>query len=108
MASSTITVLHLVLQIASLDLLSPTQVCELTLSSGALNDTNQINLVFDRLETGEAIQNVEEFLTALAEAPKASRSVKTPGLVEAAWISPRYVAYLKCLSHSWCFVPAGS
>ncbi|XP_058624516.1 uncharacterized protein LOC131535966 [Onychostoma macrolepis] len=49
----------------SLELLSPTQVAELTLSSGALNDTNQIHAVFDRLEDGGAFKNVEEFLTEL-------------------------------------------
>ncbi|XP_016308247.1 uncharacterized protein LOC107662685 [Sinocyclocheilus anshuiensis] len=49
----------------SLALLSPTQVAELALSSGALNNTSQINAVFDRLEEGDAFKNVEEFLTAL-------------------------------------------
>ncbi|KAI7811186.1 hypothetical protein IRJ41_011471 [Triplophysa rosa] len=54
----------------SLDLLTPTQVAKLTLSSGALNNTDQINAVFDRLEDGHAFQNVDEFLTTLAAAPE--------------------------------------
>jgi len=54
----------------SLALLTPTQVAELTLSSGVLNNTNQISAVFDRLEEGAGIDNVEEFLTALSTAPE--------------------------------------
>ncbi|KAK1803204.1 hypothetical protein P4O66_021719 [Electrophorus voltai] len=49
----------------SLDLLSPTQVAELTLSFGALNSTSQMIRVFNRLETGDAFTNVDVFLTAL-------------------------------------------
>ncbi|XP_042571984.1 uncharacterized protein LOC109056810 [Cyprinus carpio] len=55
---------------ASLALLSPSQVAELTLSSGALNNTHQIDAVFDRLENGNAFKNVEEFLTALTASPE--------------------------------------
>ncbi|XP_026121068.1 uncharacterized protein LOC113100659 isoform X1 [Carassius auratus] len=55
---------------ASLALLSPSQVAELTLSSGALNNTNQIVAVFDRLENGNAFKNVEEFLTTLTASPE--------------------------------------
>ncbi|KAK1784387.1 hypothetical protein P4O66_015896 [Electrophorus voltai] len=51
--------------LGSLDLLSPTQVAELTLSSGALNSTIQMIRVFNRLETGDAFTNVDVFLTAL-------------------------------------------
>ncbi|XP_050958908.1 uncharacterized protein LOC127160258 [Labeo rohita] len=54
----------------SLTLLSPSQVAELTLSSGALNSTNQIDAVFDRLEDGDAFKNVEEFLTTLTAKPE--------------------------------------
>ncbi|XP_043108915.1 uncharacterized protein LOC122354733 [Puntigrus tetrazona] len=54
----------------SLGLLSPSQVAELILSSGALNNTNQINAVFDHLEEGEAFKNVEEFLTELNASPE--------------------------------------
>ena len=61
------------LQLASLALLSPSQVAELTLSSGALNNTHQIDAVFDRLENGNAFKNVEEFLTALTASPEASQ-----------------------------------
>lgn len=61
------------LQFESLALLTPTQVAELTLSSGVLNNTDQISAVFDRLEEGDAFKNVEEFLTALSTAPEASQ-----------------------------------
>lgn len=54
-----------VLQTESLSLLTPTQVAQLTLGSGALNDTDQINLVFERLEEGDAFENVDEYLTQL-------------------------------------------
>ena len=46
-------------------MLTPTQVAQLTLSSGASNDTAQIDLVFERLEEGNALENVDEFLTEL-------------------------------------------
>ncbi|XP_028826994.1 uncharacterized protein LOC114785232 [Denticeps clupeoides] len=52
-------------QIGSLEGKSPTEVAELTLNSGALNDTNQIETVFQFLENGDAFQNVDEFLTAV-------------------------------------------
>lgn len=39
----------------------------MTLSSGASNDTDQIDRVFERLEEGNALENVDEFLTELAE-----------------------------------------
>lgn len=66
-------VVHHVLQFDSLALLTPTQVAKLTLSSGVLNNTNQISAVFDRLEEGDALKNVEEFLTALSNVPEASQ-----------------------------------
>ncbi|XP_036413703.1 uncharacterized protein LOC118798378 [Colossoma macropomum] len=47
----------------SLALLTPSQAAELTLSSGALNSTSQINLVFDQLEKGDAFSNVYTFFT---------------------------------------------
>lgn len=50
-----------------LSALTPTQVAQLSLSSGTLNDTDQIDLVFERLEEGEALENVEEFLEELTE-----------------------------------------
>lgn len=76
MSSSVLTyALRVVLQFELLALLTPTQAAELTLSSGALNSTNQINAVFDRLEEGNAFKNVDEFLTALSVAPEASQSV---------------------------------
>ena len=55
----------LVLQMESLALLTPIQVAQLTLSSGALNDTDKIDPIFDRLEEGDSFANVDEFLTQL-------------------------------------------
>ncbi|XP_028981157.2 uncharacterized protein LOC105009564 isoform X5 [Esox lucius] len=49
----------------SLLALTPDQVAQWALSSGALNDTNDINLVFERLDEGNAFQNVDQFLTQL-------------------------------------------
>lgn len=46
-------------------MLTPTQVAQLTLSLGASNDTDQIDRVFKRLEEGNALENVDEFLTQL-------------------------------------------
>jgi len=40
-------------------------VAQFTLSSGALNDTDQIDKVFEALEEGDALENVNEFLTQL-------------------------------------------
>ncbi|XP_037399293.1 uncharacterized protein LOC108433603 isoform X3 [Pygocentrus nattereri] len=51
----------------SLDLLNPSQVAEVTLTSGPLNSTSQMDQVFDRLEKGDAFKNVDEFFTALTE-----------------------------------------
>lgn len=52
-------------QAESLSLLTPTQMAQLTLSSGASNDRDQIDRVFERLEEGNALANVDEFLTQL-------------------------------------------
>ncbi|XP_050924721.1 uncharacterized protein LOC127140863 [Lates calcarifer] len=49
----------------ALSVLTPAQVAQLTLSSGALNDTDQIDHVFERLEEGNALENVDEFLEEL-------------------------------------------
>ncbi|KAL7845119.1 hypothetical protein AOLI_G00233110, partial [Acnodon oligacanthus] len=51
----------------SLDLLTPSQAAEATLTSGALNSTSRMEQVFDRLEKGDAFKNVYEFFTALTE-----------------------------------------
>lgn len=64
----------------SLSLLNPTQVAEITLSSGALNNTDQIVVVFDRLEKGDAFLNMKEFLTELNAAPEASQSAEMCGI----------------------------
>ncbi|XP_034419023.1 uncharacterized protein LOC117751330 [Cyclopterus lumpus] len=54
----------------SLSVLTPTQVAQFTLSSGALNDTDQIDHVFEVLEDGDALENVNEFLTQLTASGK--------------------------------------
>ncbi|KAL7851863.1 hypothetical protein SRHO_G00176480 [Serrasalmus rhombeus] len=53
-----------------LDLLTPSQAAELTLISGVLNSTSQIDLVFNRLEENNAFTKVDEFLTGLADQVK--------------------------------------
>jgi hypothetical protein len=58
------------LQFEALDLLSASQVAQLTLNSGALNNANLIALVFDRLDGDDAFQDVDEFLTALSQTPQ--------------------------------------
>lgn len=45
--------------------LTPTQVAQVTLTSGALNDTRLVDLVFDRLEDGDAVENMDEFFSRL-------------------------------------------
>ncbi|XP_037399264.1 uncharacterized protein LOC119264717 [Pygocentrus nattereri] len=50
----------------SLDLLTPSQAAELTVSSGVLNSTSQIDLVFNRLEKGDAFTNVDDFFSVLS------------------------------------------
>ncbi|RXN26696.1 putative threonine-rich GPI-anchored glyco isoform X2 [Labeo rohita] len=51
----------------ALDLLSTSQVAQLTLGSGALNSAALINMVFERLENGNSFQNAEEFFVALTQ-----------------------------------------
>ena len=41
------------------------QVCDLTIQSGALQNVDLINVVFNRLEEGNVFKNLEEFLEAL-------------------------------------------
>ncbi|KAL3968399.1 guanine nucleotide-binding protein G(I)/G(S)/G(T) subunit beta-3 [Sarotherodon galilaeus] len=48
-----------------LSVLSPSEVAQLLLSSGALNNTDLIDLVFERLDKGNALENVDVFLTQL-------------------------------------------
>ncbi|XP_019210192.1 uncharacterized protein LOC109199348 [Oreochromis niloticus] len=48
-----------------LSVLSPSQVAQLLLSSRASNNTDLIDRVFERLEEGNALENVDEFLTQL-------------------------------------------
>ncbi|RXN08375.1 putative threonine-rich GPI-anchored glyco isoform X2 [Labeo rohita] len=55
----------------ALDLMSASQVAQLTLNSGALNNADLIGLVFDRLDAGNAFRDVDEFLAALTRTPQA-------------------------------------
>ena len=59
-------VLFSLLQFESLDLLSASQVAQLTLHSGALNNAHLIEMVFDRLEGGDSFKDIEELLEALS------------------------------------------
>lgn len=45
--------------------LTPSQVAQLTLTSGALNDTQLVDRVFDRLEDGNALENMDKFFSEL-------------------------------------------
>ncbi|KAF4117970.1 hypothetical protein G5714_000021 [Onychostoma macrolepis] len=51
----------------ALDILSTSQVAQLTLHSGALNSAALINMVFERLEHGNSFQNIEEFFVTLTQ-----------------------------------------
>ncbi|XP_050976411.1 uncharacterized protein LOC127171648 [Labeo rohita] len=51
--------------------MSASQVAQLTLNSGALNNADLIGLVFDRLDAGNAFRDVDEFLAALTRTPQA-------------------------------------
>lgn len=55
------------LQFESLEILSTSQVAQLTLASGALQSAALIDMVFERLEHGDSFQNVEEFFAALTQ-----------------------------------------
>jgi uncharacterized protein (DUF1501 family) len=50
-----------------LDILSTSQVAQMTLESGALNSVALINMVFERLEHGNSFQNVEQFFVTLTQ-----------------------------------------
>lgn len=50
--------------------MSASQVAQLTLNSGALNNADLIGLVFDRLDAGNAFRDVDEFLAALTRTPQ--------------------------------------
>lgn len=45
--------------------LTPSQIARLTFSSGALNDTHIIDLVFEELEKGDGLENVKQFYAEL-------------------------------------------
>ncbi|KAI4896782.1 hypothetical protein NFI96_020095 [Prochilodus magdalenae] len=48
----------------SLEVFTVSQVCDLTIQSGALQNVDLINVVFNRLEEGSVFKNLEEFLEA--------------------------------------------
>lgn len=52
-------------QAEALSVLAPSQLAQLTLTTGAVNDTDQIDRVFEQLEEGNSLENVDEFLTQL-------------------------------------------
>lgn len=54
-------------QSETLSALTPTQVAQLSRRSGALNDTRTIGMIFERLEDGNAVENLAEFLTELSD-----------------------------------------
>lgn len=54
-------------QIEAIDLLSASQLAQLTVNLGALDNTNMINMVFDTLGDSNAFQNVDDFLAGLAK-----------------------------------------
>jgi len=62
-----IMLLFSILKFEALDILSTSQVAQLTLESGALNSAALINMVFERLEQGNSFQNVEEFFVTLTQ-----------------------------------------
>ncbi len=62
-----IMLLFSILKFEALDILSSSQVAQLTLESGALNSTALINMLFERLEQGNSFQNVEEFFVTLTQ-----------------------------------------
>ncbi|KAK1803188.1 hypothetical protein P4O66_021708 [Electrophorus voltai] len=51
----------------SLNLLSASEVAKLTLTSGALNNTDMMKVVFERLNEGDSFLNVEEYLLSLSQ-----------------------------------------
>ncbi|XP_014830816.1 PREDICTED: uncharacterized protein LOC106909037 [Poecilia mexicana] len=51
----------------ALSKLSPSQVAELLLSTDISNDTQFVDKVFERLEVGNAVENVDAFFTKLTE-----------------------------------------
>lgn len=56
--------------------LAPSQVAELLLNSNVANDTELIDRIFVRLEVGNALENVDEFLTQLASNEQVCNTIK--------------------------------
>ncbi|MGL4907486.1 MAG: hypothetical protein ACRC38_12300 [Plesiomonas sp.] len=63
-------------QFESLDLLSASQVAQLTLTSGALHNVGLIQVILDRLDGGGAFQEVDEFLTVLIRTPQVRSHIR--------------------------------
>lgn len=62
--------------------LSPSQVAEILLRTDISNDTKFVDQVFERLQVGNAVENVDTFFTKLTEKEKVSytfRWHKNPG-----------------------------
>lgn len=62
----------------TLAVLTPTQVGQLALSSGALNDTRTLGKIFDQLQDNDALENVDSFLREV----QAGEMVRIPLTVE--------------------------
>lgn len=55
----------LLLQFASLELFTVSQVCDLTVQSGGLQNVDMMKVVLNHLGEGNILTNLEEFLVAL-------------------------------------------
>lgn len=56
-------------------MLTATQLAQLIRSTGALNDTKKVIIVLEQLKEGDALQNVDHFLTQLKEDGKVGYSL---------------------------------
>lgn len=61
-------------QAESLSVLTPAQLAQYTQSTRALNDTDQMDRVFEQLEKDNAFENVDVFLTELTADEKVDNS----------------------------------
>lgn len=58
-------------------LMSPSEVAEFAVTSGALNSANLTNIIFDRLEEGDAFQNTDVFFWTLIQSEVKIISLKS-------------------------------
>lgn len=63
----------------ALSVLTPAQAAQLTVSSESRNDTDEIDRVFARLQEGDALENVDEFLEELTKDNEVGFSLCTWG-----------------------------